>query len=917
MRTKRYLSILLCLVAVPMAAQSLDSLGTGSSRTYSGEALEKYPTIDMTNSFTGVIPGLYQTEDSGRTGTRFNLANATLRMRGFSNPAYIVDGIIVKESTELQLNPDEIESVTLVTDIADKLKYGPEVAQGAIYIKTLTGIRKGREIKASFEKGVDVVDRFPQWVGGYEYALLNNQSRTDAGYPIRYSEDALKILAIGDPYDLSYPNVDYRSLMFKDLRNMTKASVVLRGGGEAVRYSANLGYAGQDDIYNVGNQSNFNRFNAKMNIDADINPRLNINFSFIGSYSIRKSPLSSYTVHDNSTEFPSVISMVRGTPATEYPLNIGLDEATGRRIYPISVSYADNPYASLAETGGYDESQRTGITKATINYDLSGLIKGLKSETQISYNIFYLLRMGQASDYIGYTYDTQKRSGTPSTTHQGLSDSDKSEYKTLYYQGLQFYEKLRYDKQWTNDAINAAFTYYRSNVAYNVNSSFHNQQYFVLSASYNHKRRFLVDAILNCAGTSSLQPGHRYGFFPALGLGWVMSEEPFMKGADWLDYLKFRAQAGITGNETYGDQFYWQSKYTKTAQMTFGPYNVGQWFGSTTYNTKGTVASRLANANLDWEKLYEFSAGVDAKFFKSLTFAATYYRTLRAGIVTDMSAVMPGFYGATPFMANNNSYLYSGLELALDFSRKSGDFSYSIGANCLIPRTKYVKYAESVAYDNLKHEGRSLSMLLGYDYLGKFASQEEIASSPVQTFDSSVQVGDLKYADLTGDKVVDENDRKVIGDSSPKFLYAVNLHFAYKNLDLTVVGTGKAFYDVILNNVYYWNGWGDGNYSAFVSEGLKSGAYPRLSYNKSENNFRASQFWMVDGSYFKIQNVEIGYNFNMRPDLKWLRQIRVFARGANLLTISGIKDCDPEALSSGVTDYPLFRTFTGGVRFSF
>ena len=210
--------------------------------------------------------------------------------------------------------------------------------------------------------------------------------------------------------------------------------------------------------------------------------------------------------------------------------------------------------------------------------------------------------------------------------------------------------------------------------------------------------------------------------------------------------------------------------------------------------------------------------------------------------------------------------------------------------------------------------GTAFDAYRGYVCLGKFTSEEEIASWPVQSFDEQVRVGDLKYADLNGDRRIDANDRRVIGHTDPKFIYAVNLHFDYKWFDLTIVGTGRAGYQVPFTNAYFWNGWGDGNYSKFVKEHF-DGDYPRISYNKANNNFQNSTFWLRDGGFFKIQNIELGFDAPIPAGNKvGVKGLRIFLRGANLLTISRI---DPESIDSGVTTSPLFRTFTAGINLTF
>ena len=902
-KTLMLMAAVLLGAALPLSAQ------TG------GEMLGKYPSADLMNSFTGVVPGLWQTENSGRTGVRFNALNSTLTIRSFSNPTYIVDGIVVPELTELQITPEEIESVEVLSNVLDKLKYGPEVATGAIYIRTLRGMKNGRRIRVGLEKGVDVVDRFPEWVSdGVTYATLNNLARSNAGYVTRYSDFTINEFRRQDESDPGFPVVDWRSKMFKDTRPYQKAYALVSGGGESVQYSANLGAVNQGDIFADGPVSDYSRFNAKMDLTAKVNQRLDVGFGFIGFYGLRRTPLGRYGTTDNVTEFPSLWLRARNTPPVEYPIVMGEDEATGVPVFPVSNAYPDHPYGSLVHSGYYRETTRCGITRANVNYDLSFLLDGLKSESMVSYNIFYLLRTGQGRDYIGYNFDSASWSSA-SSSHQGASASSESEYKTLYLQGLQFDERLSWDWTGGDHALAASFTYHRSNVAYNLQSSYHNQQNYILDAKYSFAGKYIAEIVANYAGTSSLKPGHRYGLFPAVSLGWIASKEESLRKVEWLNWLKVWGQAGIIGNETYGDQFLWQSRYTKSAEINFGPYSLNQWFGSNSWASRATTLERVANEDLGWERLCEASLGFNSVLLRRLEVSAALWTTLRSGMVTDVSSISPMAFGVTTKYDNYNTNLYYGLEMNAAWNSTVGPVKYRIAAGAMLPRSRFVRYCENVVYGNLSHEGRSTTMILGYDYLGRFASEAEIDSSAPQLFDAKLSPGDLRYRDVNEDGVVDSNDRTVIGDAGPKLLYSLNIGLSWKKLGLTIVGTGKAFFQTMLNNGWYWNGWGDGNYSAFVRDNLDTGLYPRLSYVQSQNNFRNSQFWMEDGGFFKIQCVELSYDIPFRKG--GAENVRVFTRGANLLTLSKIKDCDPEAMTSGVSDYPLFRTFTGGIRLTF
>lgn len=907
-------SLLAEKVYLPVGRVWSKYLTTGSARSWSGETIEKYPGGDIKNSFTGVIPGLFVTENTGATGVMYGVANASLQVRGFTVGTYIVDDVAIPHASELPLNPEEIESITVISDIVDKAKFGPEAARGAIYIRTLRGLNNTRKVYAGYERGVDMIDIMPEWVDGMDYIKLNNWAREAAGYPTRFTMWDEVRYNKKNPLDQFHPNVDYRDLIFKNTRDYHKGYVTIRGGGDRVLYSGNLGFVNQGDIYKVGDPTNYNRFNAKMNIDLNVTSDLNINFGFLGILSLRNSLLSGYGEGGSDQSFNTIWTRVHNTPAVEYPLYLDIDEETGKRNYAVTTAYPNHPYASAAETGHYKERTRIGVTKATINYDFGRFIKGLKSETQISYNLAYSVRGGQGQDYVAWLYNPGDTTRAV-TSHTGASQSAESEYKTpSYLQGIQFHEKVSYGLSKSDFDFNTSFTYYRSRTGYSSDGAYHKQQNYITTADFQYGKKYVAEAVLNYAGTSARKRGHRYEMFPSVGLGWIVSAEPWMKAVSWLDYLKLRAQAGVLGYEPYGTQYYWESYYTATGSISYGPYSTNQWFGGGSFSATGTNASRIANDNLGWEKNKELSAGLDATLLGGrLSLGYTHYNCLRDGIVVDVANVLPLFYGASSMMDNYNQVYYSGDEISLSWQDRIGDFRYRIGGFLLHDEARYGNYNESTTYDNLKRAGKPIGAVYGYDYIGKFQTPAEAAAS-IQTFDPQNHVGDLKYSDVTGDGVIDSNDRTIIGNDRPKLQYALNLYLAYKNFDLTIVGTGKALFDRYLTNGYFFMGSGDANYSKFVFDER----YPRLSYVNSTNNFCTSNYWRVDGGFFKIQNVELGYNIKARLGKDFaLNGIRLFVRGANLLTFSGVPYVDPESPSAGVSDYPLFRSVTGGVKLTF
>ena len=901
---------------------------TGSARSLDGARIGKYPSVDFRNMLTGLIPGLEVVEKSGTTGIAAASDNASVTLLARGNAIqYVVDDVPVY-ITQLQLDPEQIESVTLLTDIADKAQFGPLVADGVLYIRTKRGGHGPLSLRLNFEQGVSVVDRFPEWVNGVDYAKMNNYARYNDGMTPLYDGSSIAGYRLRDPDNTEYPNVDFRGAMLKDVKPYTRAGIGFSGGGNAVRYNAHIGYAREGDIYKLGATSDYNRLNVQTNIEAVITPELVARVNFFGGMTFRRSPKYGYgTLNDD--EMTAVLADLRTIPAIAFPLHITPEVPDGsvelskeRTIYGVSNQWSNNPVAALSENGFYTTKGRTGMINATVDYDFVKLVKGLHSTTFLNLNLYQMTRIGQNPDYAAYLWDRQTGVGAISA-HKGTEVSGKSLMDKYTYQSLNFYEKLSYNFACNGHKLDISAASYLATVARTGHSSYDRQQNAVGTVAYSYADRYFVQAVVNYAGSSRFRAGNRYAAFPSVGLGWILSNEGFMQNVAWVDFLKLRAQAGVLGYESFGTQYLYESYYQKQNGPVFGPSSLGsssQWIGAGNYESSKTSFSRLANADLTWEKRKEWSAGFDASLLgRRLDVSATYFRSKHDDLITLMTGNIPLYWGLrnTDIYRNYNANLRQGMEVALRFGDRAGNFRYSLGASLTYRATEHLRYDESYSYPYQAVEGTALDAYRGYVYLGKFASREEIDLSPVQTFDENLQVGDLKYADLNDDGRIDANDQCVIGHTDPKIFYALQIHLAYKWFDLTLVGTGRASYQVPFTNAWFWNGWGDNNYSKFVKENF-GGDYPRITYNKVSNNFQKSAYWLRDGGFFKLQNVELGFDAPLRPNNRiGIKGLRVFLRGANLLTFSGIKDVDPESVDSGVSTYPLFRTFTAGINLTF
>jgi TonB-linked SusC/RagA family outer membrane protein len=922
---------------------------TGPESVLPGSYFERYPTNDIRNTFTGMTSGWDIREQDGSPGLSSqeglqnfsgigNAMGATDKFSGM--PLVLVDGVLT-ELQEAPMDAAEIESATLLKGILATAAYGPLGNGGIISFKTKSGVKNERMLDVDIESGVSMVDRMPGYVNGVDYANLINEARVNSGLLEVYSPAAITEYAKNDPNSLRYPNVNFKDMMLKNSMSFNRVNVSSSGGNDIVQYYSSIGYAGQGDIYKLGSISDYNRLNTRQNVTVKVNNQIDVRFNFYGNVSYRRSPnydySSSFTSEDAGSnpalsliEFPSVINDINTTPAIAFPLYVYIDTAAKIPWYGVSSSYTQNPVGGLVSQGYYTDQSRTGASNLSLNWDLGNVIKGLKSTSFLGFNIHNVVRIGKANDYIAYTSSISALTGNDtiikSGAHALVLQSDNAKLLDYYFQRYTFYENLSYDRTFGDHTVQSTLTYNQIKAFINGIEEPQRNNNLAWTGMYSFKDKYSIQAVLNWAGTSSFSADHRYGLFPAIGGSWVISDEGFLANTRAINYLKLRAQYGVLGNETYLPPFYYRDRWSQnTSGGAFGPASTLQWFGST---QDGSVPrnspQRFGNPALTWEKRREFNIGFDSRFLnQKLALDITYWNILIDGAITQVNNVIPyiaGVQGARPWYNFNNTR-YNMLTADVQYSDKSGELEYSIGANATYNKGIREKYDEpNYRFDYQKRTGKPSDAIFGMVYEGKFGTDAETTVIP-QLFDAQLKAGDLKYKDMNGDGFIDDNDQAMIGHSSPRLYYGLKLDLKYKNFEFYIMGAGRAFYDLALTNSYYWNGWntssGDPNYSNFVRDNV-DGAYPRLTYYKVNNNFITSKFWLTKGDYFKIQNIELSYTIPSKM-LQFIggRSVRLYIRGANLFTFTKVKDVDPESINSGVTVYPLFRTLSGGVKFNF
>jgi TonB-linked SusC/RagA family outer membrane protein len=939
---------------------------TGPETVIPGSYFARYPSTDIRNSLTGISsmydireldgsPGLHPMEGYQNLNL---LSTSTMGSTDkFGGMPYVMVDNVPADLQEYVLDPAEIESATLLKGILATTMYGPAATGGVLYIKTKQGIKNDRLLHIDIESGVSTVDRMPGYVLGADYATLHNQARVNSGLPELYTSDQIAGFAKNNGYDLQYPSADYANMMLDKTKEFRRVNMSSSGGNDIIQYNSYLGYAGEGDIINLGAKSDYNRITTRQNVNVKINDQFTALFGFYGNLSFRRSPSygfdPQYTSEntDNETltinELPSILNDIHRTPPVAFPIWAYLDETTSPATpwYGVSALYNNNLIGNVVDQGYYTDRGRTGSSYLNLIYDADKFIKGLKSISSFAFNIHNTVRVGKTNDYLAYTVNPTTLALTRSSDHSLIKQTDLLKLMDYYFQRYSFNEVLSYDRTFANSTLQSTLTYNQLLSYINGVEEPQRARNTALSVMYSIKDKYSFQGVLNYAGTSTFDKDYRNIMNWAFGGNYVISDEAFMSNIKILNYLKLRAQGGISGNETFYQNLFYVDRWTSTSSTStttnwgFGALSSSPtWFGTTTdAAVTRSYLSRTGNPILTWEKRQEFNAGFDAVLFNNkLTIDMTYYNWLVDGSISQVSNILPfvaGYNGARPYL-NYNQTRYNALGIDLTYTEKFGDVTVIVGANATTSKGERVKYDQpDYRFDYQDRIGKPSDAIFGQNYIGKFTSDAEALVVP-QLFDAVLKEGDLKYKDMNEDGVVDDLDQGMIGNSSPRLYYGVNISVKYKNFDLFILGSGRAFYDVALNNPYYWNGWNasDGsnnNYSTFTRDNI-GGAYPRLTYNKVNNNFVLSEFWLTKGDFFKIQNVELAYTIPADM-LQFMggRAVRIYVRGANLMTISKLKDVDPETirtadvngtstnLAAGVNVYPLFKTISAGVKLNF
>lgn len=941
----------------------------GSVATITTKDLTQSPTANINNALAGRLPGLIVNQYAGGEP---GVDQSELFIRGkatYGNQSaiVIVDGI---ERDMSYLAPDEIETFTILKDASATAAYGIRGANGVIVITTKRGKAAEKatvNLKASI--GINQPIGFPEYLGSADYATLYNEARLNdakmTGADISslnlFSQQAIDNFrrAKGDNSDGLGYDWDYYDFAFKP-GLQEDVSLSIRGGTDKVRYYVLANYFSQGGNYKYSNageydsQTKFTRYNFRSNIDININRYLSTRLDLGARITDRNAPGTTagrlMTICATQPPYLPILVEENAHPQNEEYIQQN----------PRGMLYGDNIYrynllGELSRTGYLNEKNTYLNGSFAMNLDMEFLTKGLKAEVMFSYD-------ASEGRWINRKLDTYKdgyREYPKYATFMPIEGSDAymagGHYKGAYKTGNKYdidqtigngfshnasdgrtyiQARLDYNRLFSNrHEVTAMLLANRGNRTVNNELAYHSQG-ITGRFAYYYNQKYLMEFNFGYNGSENFAPGKRYGFFPAGSIGWVVSEEEFMKKASWIDFLKVRASYGLVGSDNVSSRFPYLAFYGGGSG-----YDFGNNFGT---NVGGTSEGNLANANLTWEKARKLNVGIDFTTLNqrlALTIDAFY--EYRFDIITDMNSdgIMgyPDIVGKDAALQNLGEVSNRGVDIELSWNDKIGkDFRYYIRPNLTFSRNR-LEYKAEVARKNSwrKETGKRLYENFVYVFDHFVADQEEADRLNKIGYQPWGQLipGDVVYKDLDRNGVIDDEDRTAMGNPrSPELMFGIPFGFQYKNFDFSVLLQGATKSSILLNGaaVFDFPQFEQDkigrvkkmHLDRWTPETAATAKYPALHYGTHDNNKNGnSSLFLYDASYLRLKNVEIGYNVSPKLLRKFhVQQARIYVQGLNLLTFDklGDVDIDPETKSGdGASWYPIQKVFNFGIDITF
>ena len=897
---------------------------TGSITSVKGLEL-KAPSSSLTTSFAGKLAGVISMTSTGEPGaaSEFYIRGVST-FGGRATPLILLDDVEISTADLNNIPAETIESFSILKDASATAIYGARGANGVMLITTKTGKENEKtRINVTVENSFNKPMNFPDFVNGATWMEMYNEAQLtrNPGATPKYSQlDIDNTRNQVNPY--IYPDVQCKDVIFKNMNMNQRANVNISGGGSKASYYMSLqanhdtGLLDTKKVYSYNNNINNWGYNFQNNISYKITSTTKIDLHMNAQIRNKKGPnystsdLFAQMLYCNPINFPVTFPVQPGDTHIRF----------GNAIWTGS-SVRTNPYAyMLSSFKEYNEN--TLNTSLKINQKLDFVTKGLSVQAMVnwknwassSYNrtiepYYYGIKGGSYNPSNPTDYEIE-RLGTSGTDYLKTSDISKASDQTFYLDA-----RVNYDRQFNLHHVTGMLMYmqreYRSSVLPERNQGFSGR------FTYDYGQRYLVELNFGYNGTERLAKKERFEFFPAVSLGWVISNEKFFEPmTKYIDNLKIRGSYGLVGSDETGLSAGAQH-FLYIDQVSLN--NIGFTTGvDMNYTLYGPLVTNYAVVNGGWERVKKLDIGIDLELFRQLTITADYFNEKRYNILLHREAWPEslGYYTAKPW-SNKGKVDNWGIELSVNWRKEfTKDLYVDFRGNFTYTENKYVNLDEPVyPYVWKTSTGKPLSRTTGYIAQGLFSSQEEIDNSPTQNLGSTVKPGDIKYRDVNGDGKIDGSDQVMISPygTTPRIQYGLGMNVTYKKFDFGVFFNGSAKRTIMISGISPF-GQSDYNVMQFIADDYWSESnpnpnakYPRLGLTSSQtaNNTVASTYWMRNGNFIRFKTLELGYKFKYG---------RVYLNGDNIAVFSPFKLWDPELSWNA---YPLQRTFNIGVQLNF
>lgn len=871
---------------------------TGAVTSVEPQKLVKSPSISVSNSLTGLLPGLTAINTSGQPGR--NVSEVLIRgisTTGDNSPLVVVDGIPDETGAWQRINQNDIAAISVLKDAAGAI-YGARAANGVILITTKRGTTGKPVLNYSFNQGFVVPTKIPEVIDSWEWAGFVNELRAFQNLGPLYSEQDIQAFREGnDP--VNYPNTDWPDLIFKDYALQSRHNLSVRGGTDLVRYSISGSYSAENSMVENGLHE-FDAYTLRTNFDANITDNLTFSLNWNGGLDEMIEPVMG--------EFGFQTS-----PATNAFFPNGLP----------SVTVSDNnnnPAINLTGVGGYiSNNVQRNLVKPSLEFDIPG-VEGLGLTAFYAYTNETTENETWREPYSVYRFDSESQEyieesgglvNAPDLRREIYTFEDHLMHLRVTYEtefdghslsgfvGAEQSESTStltsgYRRNFLSGALKELFAGSGENQEAYGTSTETGRRNFIGRVSWNYRDKYLVDFNARYDGSYAFPVGKRWGFFPGVSMAWRLSQESFMEDVDFISDLKLRGSYGEMGNDAIAPfQFLELSNLDPS----------GTYFGG---GVQAVIIPGVSpNPNITWEVATTTNVGLDASFLENrMGFSVDIFKQRRSNILAPRATEIPNYTGLILPDENVGIIENEGAEFMLSYRNRAGsDFTYSLSGNVAFVKNQIIELSEPQdMLEYQKAEGSVIGAPLLYKAIGIFRTQQEIESNATLL---GTKVGDLQYEDVNGDGIIDAADLVRIDKGVvPEITFGFNTGFGYKNFSLYANFAGQSrawrYYFESARPIYNIK---RELYENRYTPGSMDSEYPRLSDESEPGEGDVagapSTFWLRDVSFIRLQTLQIGYAF---PE-EWisglgLTAVDIFANGNNLFTITPLEWYDPAGTSN-------------------